>query len=216
MPDVRTSKNSFGGAIGALMLALSLLLMTDSASAQTTTYENAAKDALKQLNNATKTAKKNIPRSRGFKNLEDKLDQAARKNADTPNTANQKAEDAARAKANSFRGRSTADQIKRADKYREALRERREARKKLIDARKEAKKGIVKSRQQGFSSAQSLNRSWFNKLSTAVKKSEQTISKAAPPKAATNKKKRPAAHTRRIQRSRYPADKDPLEGGGGD
>jgi hypothetical protein len=104
------------------------------------------KQAIDDIAAANAKAQQNMP-NKTVKAAEDKLDQAARQNDDTPNpnpkssqaaqnraqrgkTAAQNAEDAARAHADDVNNVFN----NRGDKYREALKERREARKRLKEA----------------------------------------------------------------------------------
>ena len=163
------------------MLALSMLFVTHGASAEQLSNQSEVDSAVKQLKDATQTATDNIPRSSVFKDLEDNLDKAARKNDDTPDKPAskkrkaQKAEDDAQAKADSFRGRTTAEQAKRAENYRDALRKRREARRRLKAALRQVLKESVNARQQGWTGVKSFLQGWMNKLRRFIKQSEQTI-----------------------------------------
>jgi hypothetical protein len=105
-----------------------------------------AQQAAKDIDAANKDAQANLPNNT-VKSAEDKLDEAARKNEDTPandpNKADtQKAEDDAKAKADD--AQSAFGQGK---DYRKALEKRREARKRLKKARDDLGKVLQKRRQ---------------------------------------------------------------------
>ncbi len=133
--------------IVALLLALSFI---EPRLAFADAKEDAAQ-AAKDIDAAYKEAQENIPNGT-VKPSEDKLDEAARKNDDTPDNdpgkqAAQKAEDDARSKADDTNAPFKANGDKRGDKYREALKKRREACKRLKKALADLRQQLQKRRQ---------------------------------------------------------------------
>jgi hypothetical protein len=105
------------------------------------------KQAAKDIAAANKKAQQNMP-NKTVKAAEDKLDQAARQNDDTPDkpekrkTAAKNAEKAARAHADDVNNVWNH----RGDKYRKALKDRRDARKRLKDALAKLRRLLGKAR----------------------------------------------------------------------
>ena len=133
--------------IVALLLALSFI---EPRLAFADAKEDAAQ-AARDIDAAYKEAQENIPNGT-VKPNEDKLDEAARKNDETPDNdpgkqAAQKAEDDARSKADDTNAPFKANGDKRGDKYREALKKRREACKRLKKALADLRQQLQKRRQ---------------------------------------------------------------------
>src|SRR5437867_2662577 len=133
--------------IVALLLALSFI---EPRLAFADAKEDAAQ-AARDIDAAYKEAQESIPNGT-VKPNEDKLDEAARKNDETPDNdpgkqAAQKAEDDARSKADDTNAPFKANGDKRGDKYREALKKRREACKRLKKALADLRQQLQKRRQ---------------------------------------------------------------------
>ena len=159
--------------IAALLLTLSFI---EPRLALADAKEDAAQ-AAKDIDAAYKEAQDNMPNGT-VKPTEDKLDEAARKNDDTPDKdpgkqAAQKAEDDARSKADDTNQPFKDNGDKRGEKYREALKKRREACKRLKKALAELRQQLQKRRQSMTADASDLEQA-IRDAEKARKEQEKT------------------------------------------